>query len=344
MSRSAFALMVLLALSLPAPAAQGGAAHTIIFDTDFVIPPQDDSLALMLALNSPEIRILGVTTVAGNDSMERATADVLRVLEIAGRADIPVYRGADMPLLHEKTEFATKTHGRWWSDDSPPPPPGGFAKKAPERERAVEFIVRTVNEKPGEVTIVAIGPLTNVAMALRLDPGLNRRIKRLVIMGGAVASLPDGAGNVTPNAEFNFWVDPEAARIVLRAGVPIALTPLNVTRKTSFTKDWYDRIVAVPTPLTALIKETMGPRFEKNPAAGGQMYDQLAVAALIDPSLVQARELYVDVDASPGPNYGVSVGGPRLWPGAEGAQRMSVQYDVDFQRFITMFVERLTKR
>jgi inosine-uridine nucleoside N-ribohydrolase len=344
MQRRTFAFAMCLSAWSSLAGAQTSAAHKVIFDTDFVVPPQDDGFALILALNSPELEMLGVTTVAGNDSMERATSDVLRVLEIAGRTAVPVYKGANMPLMHEKTEFATTGHGRWWSDDPPPPPPGGFAKKQPERESAVDFIVRTVEANPGQVTIIAIGPLTNVAMALRMSPGLAPKVKQLVIMGGAIAFLPDGAGNQTPNAEFNFWVDPEAARIVLRSGIPIALTPLNVTRKTAFTKEWYDRIVAVNTPVTALIKERMGPRFEKDPKSGGQMYDQLAVAALIDPTLVQTRELFVDVDANVGPNYGVSVGGPRPWPGAEGAQKMAVQYDVDFTRFITMFVERVTKR
>lgn len=338
-------LTTTLALVLWAALAWGQTAtHKVIFDTDFVIPPQDDSLALMLALGSPELEILGITTVAGNDSMERATSDVLRVLEIANRTEIPVYRGANMPLLHEKSEFATQTHGRWWSDDPPQAPPGGFAKIQPKRDSAIDFIVRTVNAHPGEVTIIAIGPLTNVSMALSLEPGLAGRIKKIVIMGGAIAALPDGAGNVTPNAEFNFWVDPEAARAVLRSGVPIDLTPLNVTRKTAFTKEWYERIVAAGTPLTNLVKERMGPRFAKNPKAGGQMYDQLAVAALIDPTLVQTHDMYVVVDANHGPNYGVSVGGTKPWPGADEAKLVSVQHDVDFDRFIRMFVERVTKR
>jgi inosine-uridine nucleoside N-ribohydrolase len=344
MQRSWLALAMCFGAWSSLAGAQTSAVHKVIFDTDFVVPPQDDGLALIMALNSPELEILGVTTVAGNDSMERATSDALRVLEIAERTNIPVYRGANMPLLHEKTEFATKTHGRWWSDDPPPAPPGGFAKKGAELEGAVDFIVRTVKANPGQLTIIAIGPLTNVAMALRMEPGLAAKVKQLVIMGGAIAFLPDGAGNVTPNAEFNFWVDPEAARIVLRSGIPITLTPLNVTRKTAFTKEWYDKIVAVETPLTALIKERMGARFAKDPKSGSQMYDQLAVAALIDPTLVQTRDLFVDVDASFGPNYGVSVGGPKLWPGAEGAQKVSVQYDVDFKRFVTMFVERVAKK
>src|SRR5204863_2817369 len=128
-----------------AQAVEAQTAQKIIFDTDFVVPPQDDAMALILALKSPELEILGVTTVAGNDSMERATSDALRVLEIAARTDIPVYRGANMPLVHEKTEWATTVHGRWWSDDPPPPPPGGFAKRPPERESAIDFIVRTIN-------------------------------------------------------------------------------------------------------------------------------------------------------------------------------------------------------
>jgi inosine-uridine nucleoside N-ribohydrolase len=325
-------------------AASAQEPQKVIFDTDFVVPPQDDSMALILALKSPELRLLGVTTVAGNDSMERATSDALRVLEIAGRTDIPVFKGANMPLRHEKSEWAANLHGKWWSDDPPPAPPGGFAKKQPEPGSAMDFIIRTVNANPGQITIAAIGPLTNIAMALRQEPGLGPKIKRLAIMGGAIASLADGAGNMTPNAEFNIWVDPEAARIVFRSGIPISLTPLNVTRKTRFSREWYEKIVAVDTPLTALIKERMGPAFQRDPNRSGQMYDQLAIGALIDPSLVKTVDLFVDVDDHPGPSYGVTVGGPKIWEGAEGAKQVSVQYDVDFDRFIRMFVERVTRK
>jgi inosine-uridine nucleoside N-ribohydrolase len=322
------------------PAAE--ARHKVIFDTDFVMPPADDGLALILALHSPELEILGVTTVAGNESMEKATVDALRLLEIAGRPDIPVYRGANMPLVHEKTDYATHTHGRWWSDEAPAAPPGGFAQKKAEPESAVEFIVRTVMARPGEVSILAIGPLTNLAMAIRLEPGLAERIKQIVIMGGAVASLPDGAGNLTPNAEFNFWVDPEAAKVVLRSGIPsIVLSPLNVSRKTALTKAWYEKMVAVDTPVTGLLRQTMGPRFAQDPGRRMLMYDQVAVASLIDPTLVETTELYVDVDANPGIDYGTSLGGAELWPGAEGARKVSVQYDLRWERFIELFVERV---
>jgi len=178
-------------------------------------------------------------------------------------------------------------------------------------------MVQTVKANPGEITIVAIGPLTNVAMAIRQAPDIAANVKQIVIMGGAIALLPDGQGNVTPNAEFNFWVDPEAARAVLRSGIPVVLSPLNVSRKTGLTKEWYERMVATDTPITRLIRETMGPQFESRPDQRALMYDQVAVASLIDPTLVTTRDLYVDVDDTAGLNYGVSVGGDRIWPGAE---------------------------
>jgi inosine-uridine nucleoside N-ribohydrolase len=340
---SRLALTVLSLLTAGALTPSAAQTHKVVFDTDFAAPPQDDGLALIFALNSPELDILGITTVAGNFSVEKANADVLRVLEIAGRTSIPVYAGANMPLVHEKSVFATTTHGEWWSDDPPAPPPGGFARKTLEPESAVEFLIRTIRANPREIEILAIGPLTNIAMALKLSPGLAPLIKQIVIMGGAVALLPDGAGNVTPNAEFNFWVDPEAAYAVLRSGVPIQLSPLNVSRKTAFTKAWYDQIVRANTPLTRLVADTMGPIFAKDPERRMLMFDQVAVASLVDPSLVTTRELYVDVDIAHGIDYGASVGGTRPWPHAEGAGKMHVQYDLDWNRFIRLFVDRVTR-
>lgn len=313
----------------------------IIFDTDFVMPPYDDSMALMLALQSPEFEILGITTVAGNDSVERATSDVLRMLEIAKQSDIPVYRGADMPLVHEKSDFAVREYGNWYSNEPPPVPPGGYAEKKAEAETAASFMVRSVLENPGEITLVAIGPLTNVAQAIRADAGFARNVKRLVIMGGAIAILPDGGGNITPNAEFNFWVDPEAAYTTLRSGIPIELSPLNVSRKSSLSNAWYEKIVATDTPLTRLLKNTLGQHFAKDPDRIYFMYDQIAVASIIDPALVTRERLYVDVDIHHGINYGVSVGGRSLWPGAAGAAQLDVQYELDWPRFINLFIERI---
>ncbi|HEY7698149.1 MAG TPA: nucleoside hydrolase, partial [Vicinamibacteria bacterium] len=127
----------------------------------------------------------------------------------------------------------------------------------------------------------------------------------------------------------------------LRSGVPILLSPLNVSRKTKLTKKWYDEMVATETPITALLRETMGPHFVKEPERDWLMYDQVAMASLIDRTLVTTKELYVDVDVNHGINYGVSVGGEELWPGAEGAKKMAVEYDLDWTRFIEMFVSRV---
>lgn len=333
-------LMSLMALAA-SPGALEAQPHKIVFDTDFVMPPADDGMALILALQSPELEILGVTTVCGNDSLERATSDVLRLLEIAGRTDIPVHAGANLPLVHAKSDFAVEEYGNWYSDEPPPEPPGGFATKQAESESATDFLVHTVRDHPGEITILAVGPLTNVAKAIRQDAAFAEGVKELVIMGGAIALLPDGAGNLTPNAEFNFWVDPEAARVTLRSGIPIRLSPLNVSRKTALTREWYQKMVATDTPFTTLLRETMGPVFENDPGRSWFMYDQVAVGSVIDPSLVQSERLFVDVDDNAGIDYGVSVGGRDIWPGAEGAKAMDVQYDVDWPRFIEMFVARV---
>ena len=146
----------------------------------------------------------------------------------------------------------------------------------------MDFLVRTVMANRGQIEIIALGPLTNVAMAIQKEPAFASAVKQMVIMGGAIAALPDGAGNITPNAEFNFWVDPEAARIVLRSGIPIELSTLNVSRKTALTRNWYDRLVAVETPLTQLIKSRMGQTFVATP-------DRAPTPALDQARVLQVR-------------------------------------------------------
>ncbi len=157
------------------------------------------------------------------------------------------------------------------------------------------------------------------------------------------SDTPNGAGNITPNAEFNFWVDPEAARVTLRSGIPIELSPLNVSRKSALTKDWFEKMTEADTPLTRLLRDTMGPRFEAQPELKWTMYDQIAMASVIDPTLVTTDRLYVDVNTHHGISYGVSVGGREIWPGAEGARQMNVQFDLDWPRFIEIFAERVQR-
>jgi inosine-uridine nucleoside N-ribohydrolase len=214
---TACAVLLAMCAAVPAAAQQ---PQKIIFDTDFAYPPQDDAMALFFVLNCPELQIVGITTVAGNRSRNVATADVLKVLEVTNRPEIPVFEGAASPLMHEGTEWDRKRHGGWYANEPAPEPPGGFAKKRPEHKGAVDFILQTVMENPGHVTILAIGPLTNIAMAIRTEPAFARNVKQLVIMGGAIASLPDGGGNHTPNAEFTYYVYPAAARTVPRSVIP----------------------------------------------------------------------------------------------------------------------------
>jgi inosine-uridine nucleoside N-ribohydrolase len=336
-------IAVMIAMAVSTVRGQPAVEHHVIFDTDFALPPQDDGLALAFALNSPELDIVGITTVAGNYNLARANADVLRMLEIAKREDVKVYAGAKRPLAHVKDAFATSHYGKWWSDEPPPAPQGGFAKKTLESMAAADFMVRTVMARPGQIEILAIGPLTNIAIAIQRQPAFARSVKRIIIMGGAIASLPDGGGNITPNAEFNFWVDPEAARIVLRSGIPIVLSPLNVSMRTSFDKGSFQTLAASGTPIAKLIDAQMRPRYESNQNFHPHMYDEVAAASLVDPTLVKTKRMVVDVDVAHGINYGVSVGGAEAWPGAEGARTVDVQYDIDNARFMRLFVERVRK-
>lgn len=337
---AAYVSLVALCVASLAAAEQ---PRKVIVDTDFAFPPQDDAMTLFFVLNCSELEILGITTVAGNRSLNVANADVLKVLEVVGRPDVPVFSGAASPLLHEGSDWDRLRHGGWYANEPARAPPGGFASKAVESRSAADFLVDAVMRNPGRVTILAIGPLTNIAIAMRLEPRFAQNLEQVVIMGGAIASLPDGAGNHTPNAEFNFYVDPEAARIVLRSGVPIVLSPLNISRKARFTKRWYEEIVEVDTATTRLIREHVGPRFKESPDRTPLMYDQVAAAYLVDPTLMRTVEWYVDVDANPGPSYGVSVGAAEPWKGAEGARKMLVQTDLDFERFIRLYVERVTR-
>jgi len=337
------ARMLVCAVLLTATARAQPAVHHIIFDTDFALPPQDDGLALAFALNSPELDIVGITTVAGNYNVQRANAEVLRLLEIANRADLRVYGGASRPLVHQADGYAKTHYGKWWSTDPAAPPAGGFAKIAVQAEPAADFIARTVLSAPGQIEILAIGPLTNIATALQRQPAAARAIKRVTIMGGAIAALPDGAGNMTPNAEFNFWVDPEAARLVLRSGVPIVLSPLNVSRKTSFDKRAFDAVVASRTPVARMIETQMGPRFARDSSFHPHMYDEVAAASMVDPTLVKTQPMIVDVDDHHGIDYGASIGGNEPWPGADGAARIEVQYDIDNDRFMRLFVDRVAR-
>src|SRR3954471_10426209 len=209
------------------------AAHTWRMATPVIIdcdPGHDDAIALLLALASPEITLLGVTTVHGNQTLEKTTANALRVLDLAGRADIAVAAGADRPLVRELT-VASHVHGDSGLDGPALPPPS----RAAGAEEAVDFMARAIDASPAPVTLVPTGPLTNVARLLARTGGAN--VERVVLMGGSIAE-----GNMTPAAEFNIWADPEAAQIVFEAGLDTTMVGLDVTHRAVTTPALQERL------------------------------------------------------------------------------------------------------
>jgi inosine-uridine nucleoside N-ribohydrolase len=296
----------------------------LILDCD---PGHDDAIALLLALASPEARLSGVTTVAGNQTLEKTTANALRVLEFAGRADVTVAAGAARPLVRER-HVAANVHGESGLDGPDLPPPTG----APLAQHAVEYLAENVAGK----TLVATGPLTNVGLLLSLHPGA--RPDRIVLMGGAI-----GEGNTTPAAEFNIWADPEAARIVFGSGIDVTMVGLDVTHR------------AIVTPAVAeelrgsgragkLVTEIVDfySRFhrERYPELGGSpMHDPVALAYALRPELLEVREARIEVDCAWGQGRGRTDVDFRERGGAVNA---TVAVGIDSEAFMRLLVGRVS--
>src|SRR5437764_390279 len=201
----------------------------IILDCD---PGHDDAIALLLALASSEVRLLGVTTVSGNQTLEKTTANAIRVLDHVNRDDVPVAAGAARPLVRER-HVAAEVHGETGLDGPDLPPPS----RDPEPVHAIDWIARTLADSPRPVTLVPTGPLTNIALFLVRYPELITQVERIVLMGGAY-----GEGNVTPAAEFNIWVDPEAAHVVFTSGLEVTMVGLDVTHHALMTPKHAERL------------------------------------------------------------------------------------------------------
>src|SRR6266404_7452041 len=259
----------------------------VIIDTD---PGVDDALALLLAMRSRELKIEGITPVAGNVPLELGLPNALRMVEIAGRTDIPVAPGAKAPLLRHLVT-ATYVHGENGLGGAVFPEP----KTHPVDEPAAEFIRRVVRKYPGEVTLIPIGPLTNIATALKLDPELAGMVRGIVLMGGSLYG-----GNITPAAEFNIYVDPEAARIVFQSGVPITMVGLDVTRKTSLTDDHVRTLETAQNPVSQAAakigRNAINHNRERGYLVGPNMHDSLAVAGFLDPEILKLRDDYIVVE------------------------------------------------
>jgi inosine-uridine nucleoside N-ribohydrolase len=269
------------------------AVTQIILDCD---PGHDDAIALLLALASPEVELVGVTTVAGNSTLEKTTANALRVLEFAGRGDVPVAAGAGRPLVRER-DIAAHVHGETGLDGPDLPPPAG----APVDQHAVAFIAGQIRAREGRITLVPTGPLTNIALLLALEP--DARPERIVLMGGAI-----GEGNRTPAAEFNIWADPEAARRVFESGIDVTMIGLDVTHQALITPAHAEELRGAGRAGT-MVAELVDfySRFHRSvytDLAGSPMHDPVALAHVIRPGLVETRPARIDVDCSWGQGRG----------------------------------------
>jgi inosine-uridine nucleoside N-ribohydrolase len=303
----------------------------ILFDTD---PGIDDACAILLALASPELSVEGLSIVHGNCSLEQATVNALSVLELADADHIPVVRGCELPLV-QPSLLAPETHGETGLGYAKLP----AASLKPIHQHAVDFLIEQILASPGEITLLAIGPLTNVALALRQEPRIVRALKEIIIMGGALRH----EGNTTALAEFNTSVDPHAAHIVYHAGIPTTLVPLDVTYQCILTPDDVSRLLKVDSPITRFVADAT--RFymefhdEYQKIAGCVINDPLALALTFMPELCTYEELPVDVDLSSGMSLGKTVAD--FYNYGKKPANMKVALGVRARDFINLFIERI---
>ncbi len=302
----------------------------VVWDMD---PGIDDALALILALKSPEIRVAGITTVAGNAPVETASTNARRVLEYLGATNIPVALGAASPL-NRPLEDALSYHGSDGLGNSSLPPP----RLPLQPLEAWDFLVQSVLDAPDEVTLVATGPLTNVAYAFELQPKLPELLNRLVLMGGAYGLTPYGKGNCTPFAEFNIWQDPEAAHLVFNSGADIFAVGLDVTMDPAacLNSQHLTQIKARHTPAARLVAQLVEYEVEYHGCC--RMNDPLALAVLLDDSLLDFTLAKVGVVKGNDWDRGVT----RILP-SDSLQLIHVASAVDGPRFLKLFLSRILK-
>jgi len=341
-------------------------AQKIIIDSDYNTMSDDGQLGVMAAQLQAQgkVQVMGISVVSGNQWLKQGVADALMSVERLGVGDrIGIYAGANRALNHDyatiEAEMAAGSGGDGylgaWSSPEPKtdadlkPSPDGFATHTVlQRRSAVDFIVDTVKANPNEITILAIGPLTNIALAVKQNPEIVPLIKKIIYMGGAV----DVPGNTTKYAEFNWWFDPEAAQFVVRLPIPQVVVPLDVTDTVFLTKPIYDRIAhpATPTAVTEVFRKLNGygfsgtNGFENNPAYTQNIWDTLTLAYLLDPAYAtQTVERFVDVVANPGAaDNGRSVGYASQ-PAGPALQKMTVVKKFDNARFFELYVDLLTR-
>lgn len=299
----------------------------IVIDCD---PGHDDAIAILLALASPEVELRGITTVAGNQTLDKTTRNALKVLELAGRTDIPVAAGADAPL-QRTLRVAANVHGESGLDGPDLPEP--TAK--PVAGHAADVLAEWL--EPG-VVLVPTGPLTNVALLFERHPDVKERLERIVWMGGAIAE-----GNVTPAAEFNAFVDPEAAALVFSSGIPVTMIGLDITHQALFTRAHADRLRGTGRAGKAVAElSDFFQRFHESRYGfdGSPIHDALAVAEVIDPTLVTRLECNVAIETASEYCDGRTV--VDRWLVTDGPKNARVGIAVDARRFLELLVERIS--
>ena len=302
----------------------------IIIDTD---PGVDDALAFLLALASPEIKLEALTTTQGNVTLEKATYNALAILELLRASHIPVAKGSLLPLV-QPLRASADIHGESGIGNSKLPEP----QVKPVASHAVDYLIERVLAEPNEISIFPIGPLTNIAMAIRKEPRFAQAVKELVIMGGAILEH----GNSTPLAEFNIYVDPHAAHIVFHSGIPMTLIPLDVTHKCLLKQEHVDRLMQINSPISRFIRDAMEVYLEASLALGyegSSLHDPLTLATIIAPELLTLKEYYVGVDISGGVSMGKTFAD--ITNVTRKPANMKVAMNVRGEDFIELFLQRM---
>ncbi len=327
--------------------------HKVIIDQDAAGPGGTDMQAILALVNSPETDVLGITVLTGDGWRDEEVQHTLRLMEIIGRTDIPVVPGAAFPLVSSKEYIAkwetlygriiyqgawnfsgrTPVHGPY---EIPPMPEGAPTTKA-STEDAAHFLVRLVHQYPHEVTIYAAGPMTNLALAIALDPHFSELTKELIVMGGSINPTSDDPEfNLSPRREFNLWMDPEASRAVFHAHWPrFILTTVDISIKTRMEKSLIEQVAKGSTPAAQYVAKY---------AEANYLWDELAAVSWLDPSIITKwQKLYVDVEVDQGASYGDTLAwAPGQQPGM-GEALVEVQKDLDKEKFYKEYVDLLTR-
>jgi len=358
-------VILVLALSLFAPASAEAQRRLVLIDQDGSGPADSNQMSMLVLLQSAEVEVLGITIVTGNAWRDEEVQHTLRMLELTGHSNVPVVPGAVFPLVRtqEETRLATQMIGKplWlgaWGrrsvDIAPPagavestktvhgpweipPLPEGSPRTRPLDEDAAHFLIRQVRAHPGQVTIFAAGPLTNIALAVSIEPKFAELTQGIVIMGSSLNPHTDDAEfSTSPRHEFNFWFDPEAARIVLRARWPrIDVTTVDVSIKAMFTQEMFDAISRSSSPAAQYISRFAKDRY--------YLWDELAACAWLDPSIVtKVPKVYMDVDVSHGPSYGHTLTWAEKLQPVTGVRLVHAQVDLDLPKFTKMFVDLMS--